>query len=76
MSSQTATRERFSNYESLEIEGKRIWVPLPVELPQDQFIERQDIIEKALAAWMKLDGVPPLNLRSRTIFRPGVAAYG
>jgi MoxR-like ATPase len=63
MFSRTAAQERFSNYEILEIEGKRVWVPLPIEIPQEQFVERQDIIEKALAAWMKLDGLPPLNFR-------------
>ncbi len=55
--------EKFLNYERIQFEGKWLWVPSPVELPIRRIIDRDDIMEKALAAWARLDGLPPLNFR-------------
>ena len=55
--------ELFQNYERVEIQGKSIWIPYPVNIPQGPFVGRADIIEKALAAWTSLDGLLPLNFR-------------
>lgn len=52
-----------SKYECQEIEGKRVLVPLPVTIPRIEFVERQDVIEKALAAWMTIEGLAPLHFR-------------
>jgi MoxR-like ATPase len=54
---------RFENYERLEFEGKNLWAPYPVKIPNINYVEWGDLIEKGLAAWMKLDGLAPLNFR-------------
>lgn len=63
MSHELIRENRLSNYERLEIEGKTVWVPLPAGIPAIQYIEREDILERAMAAWLRLNGVPPLNFR-------------
>lgn len=55
--------DQFQNYERVEIHGKSIWIPYPVNIPQGPFVGRADIMEKALAAWTSLDGLLPLNFR-------------
>ena len=55
--------ELFQNYERVEIQGKSIWIPYSVNIPQGPFVGRADIMEKALAAWTSLDGLLPLNFR-------------
>jgi MoxR-like ATPase len=56
-------QERFRNYESLNIQGKRMWIPHPEEIPSIDYVEREDLIEQALAAWMKIDGLSPAHIR-------------
>lgn len=51
------------NFESIEIEGKTILVPDPEKVPAFRFAGRQAIIGKALAAWMEIGGLGPLNCR-------------
>ncbi len=55
--------QRFQNYERLEIEGKAVWVPYPVRIPEFSFVGREGIIERALAAWTGFDSLVPLNFR-------------
>jgi len=60
----TLTQEdQFADYERREIHGKRVWVPQPVRIDNRYFVERQEIIEKALATWLVLDGMPPMSFR-------------
>jgi MoxR-like ATPase len=51
------------NFERVEIEGKIIRVPYPEEIPEIRFAGREAIIERALAAWLEIDGFKPLNFR-------------
>ena len=53
----------FQEFEIVEIQGKQVWVPLPVEVKNDSFVEWGGIIEKAMAAWLTVDGLPSLNFR-------------
>ena len=48
-------KERLKNYEQVEIQGKRIWIPYPDKMPNINYVERVDIIEQALTAWMNVD---------------------
>ena len=49
--------------ETMEIKGKSIKIPPPEKIPHENLVMREDIIEKALAAWMKLNRLPPMNFR-------------
>lgn len=51
------------NYQAMEIQGKTIWVPKPVQIPHLDYVEREDLVHKTLAAWMRIDGLPPLHFR-------------
>jgi DNA polymerase III delta prime subunit len=50
-------------YEKVTIGGTTIRLPPPATLPTTSLAGRDDIIEKALAAWMALGALPPLNFR-------------
>ena len=50
-------------YEWVEIRGAMVGFPPPDKIPDFHVVEREDLIEKALAAWKPLDGLPPLNFR-------------
>lgn len=55
-----------SKFEWVEIEGRTVKMPLPVEgneLSRFSFVGREDIIDKTLAAWASLNGGAPLNFR-------------
>ena len=51
------------NYRPVELEGKPIWVPRPDRIPEFTFIEREDLVTKAMAAWVSIDGIGPLHFR-------------
>ena len=55
--------DRSKVYPLVEIQGVKLRIPHPEEIPQVDFVEREDILEQALAAWMTVDGLPPLNFR-------------
>ncbi|OGF63795.1 MAG: hypothetical protein A2Y62_09180 [Candidatus Fischerbacteria bacterium RBG_13_37_8] len=59
----TQLEQRTKNYERMEIEGKMVWVPNPVRIPQWPFVGRETLIEKGLAAWARFDGMLPLHYR-------------
>ncbi len=52
-----------TNYEKVEIEGKVILVPYPTKIPEFRLIDREEILNRCLAAWFSLDGLGPLNFR-------------
>src|SRR4030042_873025 len=52
-----------NNYEKVEIEGKVILVPYPTKIPEFRLIDREEILNRCLAAWFSLDGLGPLNFR-------------
>jgi MoxR-like ATPase len=54
---------RFSHYDRVELEGKMVWVPRPAEIPTFTLVEREDLQNRSLAAWWKMDDLPPLNFR-------------
>lgn len=56
-------RVNFDHYDRVELEGKMVWLPRPVQIPKVNIIERQGLIDRALAAWLCIDGLPPLNFR-------------
>lgn len=55
--------KQLSSYEIIQIDQKKIWVPLPDKIENHKFIDRPKIIEQALAAWMPFDNLPPLNFQ-------------
>ena len=55
--------ERSRVYPLVEVQGVRIRIPHPEEFPPLDLVEREDVLEPALAAWTVLDGLPPLNFR-------------
>lgn len=54
---------RFSHYERVELAGKTVLVPYPTRIPREKLVERDDLQNRCLAAWMKQDGIPSLNFR-------------
>jgi MoxR-like ATPase len=50
-------------YPLMEIQGIRLRVPYPDDLPGGAYVRRGDTLDRALAAWLTLDGLPPLNFR-------------
>ena len=50
-------------YEWVTIESTVVRLPPPDRFDGMQIVEREDIMEKALAAWSRLDATPPLNIR-------------
>lgn len=56
-------QSRFSHYRRIELEGKIVCVPKPAEIPQFRIVERDDLLNRCLAAWLTIDGLPPLNFR-------------
>lgn len=50
-------------YPLVEIQGVRIRLPHPERIPSIDFVERTEIVERALAAWMPGNGLKPLNIR-------------
>lgn len=55
--------EFVKEYEKVKIQGKTIRLPHPTQVSDYLFIGRDGLIEKALAAWMFIDGCTPLNFR-------------
>lgn len=53
----------FANYERVEIEGKALWLPPPDPRPRRSRVRRDDLVHKALAAWLDVDGGMPLGFR-------------
>ena len=53
----------FENFERVAIGGKSVLVPYPTQIPDFEFIGREEIIERALAAWTCINGSSPLNFR-------------
>jgi MoxR-like ATPase len=53
----------YENFGRVTIGGKSVLVPYPTQIPDFEFIGREGVIEKALAAWTCLDGSTPLNFR-------------
>ena len=52
-----------AHYERVELEGKIVRVPEPATIPNPVLVARDDLINRALAAWLQLDGLAPLNFR-------------
>jgi hypothetical protein len=50
-------------YEELRLGGIRVLVPPPDPIPDEPFVGREALIEKALAAWSAVDGSPALHIR-------------
>ncbi|MCU7805614.1 MAG: MoxR family ATPase [Candidatus Thiodiazotropha sp. (ex Lucinoma borealis)] len=66
MNSNTKSRtqkDKSKIYEKTTIGGTTVRLPPPAPLPTTSLTGRNDIIEKALAAWMALGTLPPLNFR-------------
>ncbi len=55
--------ENVGSFEKVVIGGKSVLVPYQTEIPDFKFIGREQIIEKALAAWTCISGTTPLNFR-------------
>jgi MoxR-like ATPase len=51
------------HYDRVELEGKLVWMPRPTPIPCEKIIEREDLTNRTLAAWMNLEGLPALNFR-------------
>ena len=62
LQSRTDTCES-ETYEKITIGGTTVRLPPPAPLPATSLASRDDIIEKALAAWTMLGALPPLNFR-------------
>ncbi len=58
-----AEKINFSNYDRVELEGKAVWLPKPAQIPPITIVEREDLLDKVMAAWLSVDGLPPLNVR-------------
>jgi MoxR-like ATPase len=56
-------RVDFDHYDRVELDGKMVWLPKPVQIPKVDIVEREDLLNRALAAWLSIDGLPPLNFR-------------
>ena len=50
-------------YEKVTIGGTSVRLPPPAPLPTASLVGRDDIVEKAMAAWTTLGTLPPLNFR-------------
>jgi hypothetical protein len=50
-------------YPLADIQGVRVRLPHPEKIPPIDFVERKEIVERALAAWMPRNGMKPLNFR-------------
>jgi hypothetical protein len=61
MKARSTRRERA--YEPVDIQGTTVWLPEPDPIPDTPFVAQEEIIEKALAAWTHLDGVPRYGFR-------------
>ncbi len=56
-------KEIFEHYRKVEVQGKSIWIPRPVKINRFEPVERSDLLNLAMAAWMSVDGLPPMNFR-------------
>ena len=52
-----------ANYEKVNLKGKTVLVPLPEKIPEFQLIDREEIINRCLAAWFSMDGLGALSFR-------------
>jgi len=50
-------------YPLVEIQGVPIRLPHPEKIPSIDFVERKELVERVLAAWMPGNGLKPLNIR-------------
>lgn len=50
-------------YPIVEIQGVKVRIPPPSTIECLPIVERQEILESALAAWMRVDGLRPMNFR-------------
>ncbi|GEM_PF-1746052 len=50
-------------YSVVEIQGVKIRIPPPNTIERLSIVEREEILESALAAWMRVDGLRPMNFR-------------
>lgn len=55
--------ELMEGYRVVEVQGRTIWIPWPDRNRSDVFVEREDLVRHALAAWATDDGMGPLNFR-------------
>src|SRR4030042_2084326 len=56
-------QEQISKFEVTKLGDLTIRVPLCDEIPDIEIVEQKEIINKALATWLNIDGVAPLNFR-------------
>ena len=56
-------KTQLAKYEQVEFQGKLFLLPPPVKIPKIAFVERLDVIEQALAAWLSIDGMDRHNFR-------------
>ena len=63
MKSVNIVTENTKEYEKVKIQGKTICLPHPTPVSDYLFIGRDALIDKALAAFMHVDGCTPLNFR-------------
>lgn len=54
---------RHKIYPLVEIQGVKLRLPQPERIPPIDFIGREEILDKALAAWMSMGSLKPLNFR-------------
>jgi MoxR-like ATPase len=52
-----------AHYERVELEGKTVRLPDPAIIPSPAPVARDDLLKCALAAWLQLDDLAPLNFR-------------
>lgn len=52
-----------AHYERVELEGKIIRLPEPAVIPTQDLVVRKNLLHRVMAAWLPLDGLPPLNFR-------------
>jgi len=58
-----AQEKMFDHYERIEMEGKMVWLPRPTILPGRPLVDREDVLSRAMAAWLAMEGLSPLNFR-------------
>lgn len=54
---------KWQNFEKIEIQGTTVRIPPPEDLSNEPFVGKEELIDRAMAAWSSFDGHQPLNIR-------------
>ena len=54
---------KWQNFEKIEIQGTMVRIPPPKDLSNELFVGKEELIDRAMAAWSSFDGHQPLNIR-------------